>query len=73
MSDDEEDDDEIAINKSEFYHIYAHVQDKEIHISCGDATQRLKWLAHVAIGKFVSALLLKCYLDYLHQCGSSLG
>jgi hypothetical protein len=49
MSDDEGED-EIAISKAEHYHIYVHVHDKEVHVSCGDATQRLKWLAHVGIG-----------------------
>lgn len=48
---DNEDEDDIAINKAEFYNIYAHVDGKEIRVSCGDATQRLKWLAHVAIGQ----------------------
>ena len=30
----------------------AHIHGKDIHISCGDATQRIKWLAHVAIARW---------------------
>ena len=50
--DDGEDEDEVAVGKVQYWHLTAHVHGKSINISCGDATQRLKWLAHVAIGDF---------------------
>lgn len=47
----EEEQDEVPVERLESWYIYAHVHDKMIPISCGDASQRMKWLAHVAIGK----------------------
>jgi hypothetical protein len=49
--DEEEDEENVAVAKLQFWHINVHVHGKTINISCGDATQRLKWLAHVAIGE----------------------
>lgn len=49
---DDEDSEDIAIGKLEFWNIIAHVQGKEINISVGDATQRVKWLGHVAIARW---------------------
>jgi hypothetical protein len=51
FDDDDEEEDEVAVGKVQYWHLTAHVHGKAINISCGDATQRLKWLAHVAIGK----------------------
>ena len=47
----EEEDDDVPVERLESWYIYTHVHDKMIAISCGDASQRVKWLAHVAIGK----------------------
>jgi len=30
----------------------AHILDKQISISCGSGTQRVKWLGHVAIARW---------------------
>jgi hypothetical protein len=48
--DEEDEEDEVPVERLESWYIYAHVHDKMIAISCGDASQRMKWLAHVAIG-----------------------
>lgn len=32
--------------------IHATVHDKEMKISCGPGTQRIKWLGHVAIARY---------------------
>lgn len=32
----------------------AHVKDKTIPIECGDGTQRISWLGHVAIARYDS-------------------
>jgi hypothetical protein len=48
----EEEEENLAVGKSDFLNIFVHVYDKEIKISVGDATQRLKWLAHVAIARW---------------------
>ncbi len=45
-----EEEDDVPVERLESWYIYAHVHDKMIPISCGDASQRIKWLAHVAIG-----------------------
>lgn len=47
----DEDDENVAAEKLESWYIFCRVHDKTINISCGDASQRIKWLAHVAIGK----------------------
>lgn len=49
---DDMDNENVAVDKLESWFIFAHVYDKAINISCGDASQRVKWLAHVAIGEF---------------------
>lgn len=54
----EEEEDSVAVRKIEYWHITCHIHNKTITISCGDATQRLKWLAHVAIGKQYTLLQL---------------
>jgi len=36
----------------ETWHLTAHVHGKSFVISAGDATQRIKWLAHVAIARW---------------------
>lgn len=58
--DDDEEEDEVAVGKISYWHLTVHVHGKAINISCGDATQRLKWLAHVGIGLFT--------LLYPHYC-----
>lgn len=50
---DEESDNEledVAVHKMSYWQINVHVHGKQFNIACGDASQRLKWLAHVAIG-----------------------
>lgn len=42
--------DEVAVEKLDSWYLYGHILEKVIPISCGDASQRVKWLAHVAIG-----------------------
>jgi hypothetical protein len=54
----EEEEDEVAVGKVQYWHITAHVHGKAINISCGDATQRIKWLAHVAIGNTLCCKLV---------------
>jgi hypothetical protein len=49
----DEDYENVAVEKMDSWFIFAHVYDKVVNISCGDASQRIKWLAHVAIGKCV--------------------
>ena len=57
----QDEEDNVAVRKLEYWHITAHVQGKTITIACGDATQRLKWLAHVAIGMFMLVeVITKC-------------
>ena len=58
FEDDGDEEDEVAVQKLHYWHLTAHVHGKAINISCGDATQRLKWLAHVAIGKVHENVLL---------------
>ena len=50
FQDDEDEEDEVAVGKISYWHLTVHVHGKAINVSCGDATQRLKWLAHVGIG-----------------------
>jgi hypothetical protein len=54
---DEDDEDEFseedaAVHKIEFWQITAHVHGKLINISVGDGTQRIKWVAAVAIARW---------------------
>jgi hypothetical protein len=46
----DEDQEKVAVEKLESWNMFVHVYDKVINVSCGDASQRVKWLAHVAIG-----------------------
>ena len=41
-----------APKQTEFWHIKATINGKTICISVGDASQRIKWLAHVAIARW---------------------
>lgn len=50
FQDEEDEEDEVAVGKISYWHLTVHVHGKAINVSCGDATQRLKWLAHVGIG-----------------------
>lgn len=56
MNRDEADDEEdnVAVEKISSWYLFVHVHDKVITVSCGDANQRVKWLAHVGIGKLVA-------------------
>lgn len=47
----DEDDENVAVEKLDSWFVFAHVHEKVLNISCGDASQRVKWLAHVAICK----------------------
>jgi len=60
-SDDLSEEENVAIGKLEFWQITVHVHGKEVNVSCGDATQRLKWLAHVAIGELTHVAALNVY------------
>lgn len=59
-SDDLSEEENVPIGKLEFWQITVHVHGKEVNVSCGDATQRLKWLAHVAIGELTRIAGLNC-------------
>eukprot|EP01033_Poteriospumella_lacustris_P018539 gene18539-13346_t len=48
----DEDYENVAVEKMDSWFIFAHVYDKVVNISCGDASQRIKWLAHVAIARW---------------------
>lgn len=52
----EEDEEEVPVEKLDSWQLYVHVHGKTIAVSCGAATQRVKWLGHVGIGK-INALL----------------
>lgn len=56
MNRDEADDEEdnVAVEKISSWYLFVHVHDKVITVSCGDANQRVKWLAHVGIGKLAA-------------------
>lgn len=56
----DEDYENVAVEKMDSWFIFAHVYDKVVNVSCGDASQRIKWLAHVAIGKFASSFVDFC-------------
>ena len=47
-----ENDDEEEFVVKDTWHLTAHVHGKSFVISAGDATQRIKWLAHVAIARW---------------------
>jgi hypothetical protein len=54
-SDQENEEDEenvVPLQKLEFWRLTVHVQGKEISVSVGDATQRVKWLAQVGIARW---------------------
>lgn len=48
----EEEDEEVPLQKLEFWRLSVHVEGKEISVSVGDATQRVKWLAQVGISRW---------------------
>lgn len=48
----DEDGEEELANTAEFWTITAHVHGKTFAISAGDASQRVKWLGHVAIARW---------------------
>lgn len=52
----DEDDDNVAVEKNDNWAVFAHVYDKIITVTCGDGAQKVKWLAHVAIGKSFSVV-----------------
>ena len=64
-SDDLSEEENVPIGKLEFWQIIVHVHGKEFNISCGDATQRLKWLAHVAIGELTRVAAWHCIYTML--------
>jgi len=43
---------EQVMVKEEYWTITVHVQGKTIALSCGDGSQRVKWLGHVAIARW---------------------
>lgn len=51
----EPDEENIALQKIEFWSLEVHVHGKQVHVSVGDATQRLKWLATVGIARWDDA------------------
>ncbi len=53
----EEDEEEVPVEKLDSWQLYVHVQGKTFAVSCGAATQRVKWLAHVGIGKIDYSLV----------------
>eukprot|EP01031_Cornospumella_fuschlensis_P028699 gene28699-34647_t len=48
--DDEEDD--VAVEKVASWYLHVHIHEKLITVACGDANQKVKWLAHVAIARW---------------------
>lgn len=66
-SDDLSEEENVPIGKLEFWQITVHVHGKEVNVSCGDATQRLKWLAHVAIGELTRLAALHCIYTMLSR------
>ena len=53
----EEEEDEVAVERLESWYILTTVHGKTFPVTCGDGSQRIKWLAHVSIGKFLFFLL----------------
>jgi len=47
----DDDDDDVV----EAWTVDVAVRDKVIKVSCGDATQRIKWLGHVGIARYDEA------------------
>lgn len=43
--------DDVAVEKVSSWYLHVHIHEKLITVACGDASQKVKWLAHVAIGK----------------------
>jgi hypothetical protein len=43
---------DVAVERLDSWFMYVHVLDKMITVSCGDASQRVKWLAHVGIARW---------------------
>lgn len=50
--DEVEDEENVAVEKLDSWYMYVHVHDKVISVPCGDASQRIKWLAHVGIARW---------------------
>lgn len=48
----EADDEDEEFVVKENWHLTAHVHGKTFVVSAGDASQRVKWLAHVAIARW---------------------
>ena len=47
----DQEEEDVAVERIDSWFMYVHVLEKIITVSCGDASQRVKWLAHVGIGK----------------------
>jgi hypothetical protein len=43
---------ELLEEKQENWNLTVHVHGKRYNVSCGDASQRIKWLAHVGIARW---------------------
>jgi hypothetical protein len=56
---DDDDEENVAVGKLQTWYLTVHVHGKAINVSCGDATQRLKWLAHVGIGKTLFSITVR--------------
>jgi hypothetical protein len=61
--DEVEDEENVAVEKLDSWYMYVHVHDKVISVPCGDASQRIKWLAHVGIGMLC---FFTCLSKYIH-------
>ena len=66
----EEEEEEVPIEKLDSWQLYVHVHGKVIAVSCGNATQRIKWLAHVGIGNYIVIVLLKIISEISWVCSS---
>lgn len=61
----DDDYDSVAVDKVDTWYVSTHVYDKVFNVSCGDGSQRIKWLAHVGIGKFLCGYNdTLCYIIY---------
>mmetsp|Transcript_19179 Transcript_19179/g.20793 ORF Transcript_19179/g.20793 Transcript_19179/m.20793 type:complete len:118 (-) Transcript_19179:25-378(-) len=50
--DEDQEEEDVAVERLDSWFLYVHVREKTITVSCGDASQRIKWLAHVAIARW---------------------
>lgn len=55
--DEDQEEEDVAVERLDSWFLYVHVREKTITVSCGDASQRIKWLAHVAIGIYFNIFL----------------